>query len=56
MLNAGGYNNVIAITGNKKFGDKYYDYIKIRLEGKNSKDIAFGNKYEGLTFIFTTNS
>ncbi|WP_174480693.1 hypothetical protein [Spiroplasma endosymbiont of Danaus chrysippus] len=56
LLNAGGYNNVIAITGNKKFGDKYYDYIKIGLKGKNSKDIAFGNKYEGLTFIFTTNS
>jgi len=56
LLNAGGYNNVIAITGNKKFGDKYYDYIKIGLKGKDWKDIDFGNTYESLTFIFTSNS
>ena len=56
LLNAGFNDDVIAITGNKKFGDKYYDYIKIGLEGKNSKDVDFGNKYKGLTFIFITNN
>lgn len=49
-------NDIIAITGNKKFGDKDYDYIKIRLAGKNSDTVALGNNYNGLTFIFTTNS
>ncbi|WP_425380817.1 hypothetical protein [Spiroplasma endosymbiont of Polydrusus pterygomalis] len=53
LLSINGENNIIAITGNSKFGDKNYDYIKIGLVGKDSDTAALGNKYNNLTFIFT---
>lgn len=56
LLNINDIKDIIAITGNKKFADKNYDYIKIGLAGKNSDTVALENKYNGLTFIFTTNS
>lgn len=56
LLNIDGNSDVIAITGNKKFGDKNYDYIKIGLLGQNSDTADLGNKYNGLTFIFTNNN
>lgn len=53
LLSINGEDNIIAITGNSKFGDKNYDYIKIGLVGKDSDTAALGNKYNNLTFIFT---
>ncbi len=53
LLSINGEDNIIAITGNNKFGDKNYDYIKIGLAGKDSDTAALGNKYNNLTFIFT---
>lgn len=53
LLSTNGENNIIAITGNSKFGEKNYDYIKIGLVGKDSDTAALGNKYNNLTFIFT---
>lgn len=56
LLNIDNHSDVIAITGNKEFAGQKYDYIKIGLAGQNSDTAALGEKYEGLTFIFTTNS
>lgn len=56
LLNIDDNDNVIAITGNKQFNGKDYDYIKIGLMGENSETADLTNQYQGLTFIFTTNS